>query len=92
MGWLVLLQYKKVAPVGDRVFVKVDDSEATTAGGILLPTSAQKKQTQGEVVDNGDATSLKVGFCCFCDYTFTPHQIWGRMLEQAAPKPARMVA
>lgn len=57
---LVLLQYKKVAPVGDRVFVKVDDSEATTAGGILLPTSAQKKQTQGSVVDNGDATSLKV--------------------------------
>lgn len=54
-------QYKKVAPVGDRIFVKVDDSEAKSSGGILLPTSAQKKQTQGEVVDNGDATSLKAG-------------------------------
>lgn len=54
------MQYKTVSPVGNRVFVKVDNEEATSAGGILLPTSAQKKPTQGEVVSLGDAQSLKV--------------------------------
>jgi Chaperonin 10 Kd subunit len=54
------VQYKTVSPVGNRVFVKVDNEEATSAGGILLPTSAQKKPTQGEVVSLGDAQSLKV--------------------------------
>ena len=54
------MQYKTVSPVGDRVFVKVDMSEPVSTGGILLPTSAQKKPTQGEVVSLGDAKSLKV--------------------------------
>ena len=57
---LLPVQYKTVSPVGNRVFVKVDNEEATSAGGILLPTSAQKKPTQGEVVSLGDAKSLKV--------------------------------
>jgi Chaperonin 10 Kd subunit len=59
-GSMLLVQYKTVSPVGNRVFVKVDNEEATSAGGILLPTSAQKKPTQGEVVSLGDAQSLKV--------------------------------
>lgn len=54
------LQYKKVAPVGDRVFVKIDKEEDKTTSGILLPSSAQKKPTQGEIVDIGDAKALKV--------------------------------
>ena len=54
------VQYKTVSPVGNRVFVKVDMSEPVSTGGILLPTSAQKKPTQGEVVSLGDAKSLKV--------------------------------
>ena len=53
-------QYKTVSPVGDRVFVKVDASDPVSVGGILLPTSAQKKPTQGEVVALGNAKSLKV--------------------------------
>lgn len=62
MVWSCLMQYKTVSPVGDRVLVKVDNEEATSSGGILLPTSAQKKPTQGEVVGLGDAKSLKVGW------------------------------
>lgn len=58
------MQYKSVSPVGDRVFVKVDTSEATSQGGILLPTSAQKKPTQGEIVGLGDVKSLKVKLLC----------------------------
>jgi len=53
------LQYKNVAPVGDRVFVKIDKEEEKTSSGILLPSSAQKKPTQGEVVVAGDAKALK---------------------------------
>lgn len=54
------MQYKNVSPVGDRVFVKVDKEEDKTNSGILLPSSAQKKPTQGEVVVIGDAKALKV--------------------------------
>ena len=52
-------QYKTVAPVGDRVLVKVDVSEAKSTGGILLPTSAQKKPTQGEITSVGSAKAVK---------------------------------
>lgn len=56
----VLLQYKTVSPVGDRVYVKVDVSEETTSSGLLLPVSAQKKPTQGEIVGAGTAKAVKV--------------------------------
>lgn len=46
-------QFKKVAPLGDRVFVKVDAAEATSAGGILLPSAAQEKATAGVVTARG---------------------------------------
>jgi chaperonin GroES len=44
--------------------VKVDVSEVATVGGILLPSAAQKKPTQGEVVGLGNATAVKVGSGC----------------------------
>eukprot|EP00884_Botryococcus_braunii_P004660 jgi/Botrbrau1/14195/Bobra.0291s0001.1 len=53
-------EFKTVAPVGDRVFIKVDSSEETSVGGILLPTSAQKKPTRGSVVGLGKAKAVKV--------------------------------
>jgi chaperonin GroES len=40
-------------PRGDRVFIKVSDSDQTTAGGILLPDTAQEKPQVGEVVQVG---------------------------------------
>lgn len=54
------LQYKTVSPVGDRVYVKVDVSEEKTSSGLLLPVSAQKKPTQGEIVGAGTAKAVKV--------------------------------
>lgn len=56
----VFLQYKTVSPVGDRVYVKVDSGEEKTNSGLLLPVSAQKKPTQGEVVGAGSAKAVKV--------------------------------
>ena len=54
------MQFKTVSPVGDRVYIKVDNSEEKTTSGLLLPVSAQKKPTQGEVVTAGTAKSVKV--------------------------------
>ena len=45
----VALNVSTVKPLGDRIFVKVSDSEEKTAGGILLPDSAKEKPQVGEV-------------------------------------------
>ncbi|CAL5223459.1 g5978 [Coccomyxa viridis] len=54
-------EYKTVAPVGDRVLVKVDVSEEKSMGGILLPASVQKKPTQGKVEKAGTAKAVRDG-------------------------------
>ncbi|MDR1252661.1 MAG: co-chaperone GroES [Treponema sp.] len=44
----------KVKPLADRVMVKLDKNEAKTAGGIIIPDTAQEKTQQGVVVEVGD--------------------------------------
>jgi chaperonin GroES len=44
----------KVKPLADRVMVKMDKNEAKTAGGIIIPDTAQEKTQQGIVVEVGD--------------------------------------
>ena len=61
----------KIRPLHDRVIVRREEEEAQSAGGILLPGSAQEKPNQGEVIavgsgrilDNGDVrpVDVKVG-------------------------------
>ncbi|GBF92721.1 hypothetical protein Rsub_05090 [Raphidocelis subcapitata] len=46
--------FAKIVPKGDRVLVKVAAQEEKTRGGILLPVSAQKRPTSGDVVSLGD--------------------------------------
>ena len=41
-------------PLGDRVVLKRAEAEEKTAGGILLPDSAQGKPQRGEVIAVGD--------------------------------------
>ncbi|MGA1742658.1 MAG: co-chaperone GroES [Pseudohongiellaceae bacterium] len=60
-----------IRPLQDRVVVRREENETTSAGGIVLPGSAAEKPSQGEVVavgpgrllDNGDVrpVDLKVG-------------------------------
>ena len=60
-----------IRPLYDRVVVRRNEEEETSAGGIVLPGSAKEKPNQGEVVavgdgkvlDNGEqrALSVKVG-------------------------------
>jgi len=44
----------KVKPLADRVMVKLEKNEAKTAGGIIIPDTAQEKTQQGVVVAIGD--------------------------------------
>lgn len=49
----VSLSVSTVKPLGDRIFVKVSESEEKTAGGILLPDNAREKPQVGEVTATG---------------------------------------
>jgi len=51
----------KIQPLGDRVVVERDESEAITAGGIVLPDSAKDKPARGKVVSVGDGRLLDDG-------------------------------
>jgi chaperonin GroES len=44
----------KVKPLADRVMVKLEKNEAKTAGGIIIPDTAQEKTQTGSVVAIGD--------------------------------------
>lgn len=51
----------KVKPLIDRVLVKVQESETKTAGGIIIPQTAQEKTQTGLVVAVGtDKDVIKV--------------------------------
>jgi chaperonin GroES len=49
----ITLNVATVTPLGDRVLVKVSQSEEKTAGGILLPDTAKEKPQIGEVAAVG---------------------------------------
>ena len=57
----VSLSVSTVKPLGDRVFVKVSESEEKTAGGILLPDTAKEKPQEGEVVAVGPGARSEEG-------------------------------
>ena len=50
-----------IRPLYDRVVVRRNEEEQTTAGGILLPGSAQEKPNQGEVIAVGEGKVLDNG-------------------------------
>ncbi len=48
-------------PLHDRVLVRRVDAEAKTAGGIIIPDTAQEKPQQGEVVSVGTGARAENG-------------------------------
>ncbi len=48
-------------PLHDRVLVKRLESEAKTAGGIILPDTAQEKPSEGEVIAVGAGNKAEDG-------------------------------
>ena len=51
----------KMKPLEDRVIVKQSKAETKTAGGIVLPDSAQEKPQQGKVIACGPGKLLDSG-------------------------------
>jgi len=51
----------KIRPLADRVLVKRVESESKSAGGIVIPDTAQEKPMIGEVVAVGNGTVLDNG-------------------------------
>ena len=51
----------QLQPLGDRVVVEREESEAVTAGGIVLPDSAKDKPTRGSVISAGEGRLNKDG-------------------------------
>ncbi len=50
-----------IRPLYDRVVVRRNAEEETTAGGILLPGSAKEKPNQGEIIAVGEGKVLDSG-------------------------------
>ena len=51
----------RIEPLGDKIVVKRTDAEETTAGGIVLPDSAQEKPQEGRVLSVGNGRMLDDG-------------------------------
>ena len=51
----------KIKPLDDRILVKQSEAENKTAGGIVLPDSAQEKPQRGKVVACGPGKLLDSG-------------------------------
>ena len=51
----------KFRPLHDRVLIKVLDSEAKTAGGIIIPDTAKEKPQEGEVIAVGPGGKTEEG-------------------------------
>jgi chaperonin GroES len=54
----------KVSPLGDRVLIKVQEGDSKSAGGIIIPQTAQEKTQTGVVISIGTDTEVikvKVG-------------------------------
>jgi len=51
----------QLQPLGDRVVVQREESEAKTAGGIVLPDTAKDKPTRGKIISVGEGRLNKDG-------------------------------
>ena len=68
----------KIRPLQDRVVVKRQDEETTSAGGIVLPGSATEKPQQGEVVAVGPGKNSEDGKVSPVDLKVGDHVVFGQ--------------
>lgn len=50
-----------IRPLGDRVLVERLESDTTTAGGIIIPETAQEKPQQGRIIAAGAGARNEAG-------------------------------
>jgi len=67
-----------IKPLDDRIVLKRLDAEATTAGGIVLPDSAQEKPQKGEIVAVGPGFLLDSGKRATLDVKVGDSVIFGK--------------
>ncbi|MCL2706039.1 MAG: co-chaperone GroES [Spirochaetaceae bacterium] len=84
----------KITPLGDRVLIKIAESEEKTKGGLFIPQTAQEKTQTGNVAaigDDKDAIKVKVGQQVMYDkYAGTSIKIEG--VEHLIVKAADIIA
>ena len=68
----------KLRRLQDRVVVKRQDEETTSAGGIVLPGSATEKPQQGEVVAVGPGKKIEDGSLVPVDLKVGDHVVFGQ--------------
>ena len=54
-------EYMKFKPLHDRVLIQVLDSNEKTAGGIIIPDTAQEKPQEGKVIAVGGGAKTEDG-------------------------------
>ncbi len=67
-----------IRPLGDRVLVRRQEEEATTAGGIVIPDNAKEKPGRGEVIAVGRGKSLDNGELRALDVTVGDAVLFGK--------------
>jgi chaperonin GroES len=65
-------------PLHDRIVVKRIDSDAKTAGGVIIPDTAQEKPQQGEVVSVGPGARNERGELVALDVKPGDHVLFGK--------------
>lgn len=68
----------KIKPLHDRIVVKAAEKEQTTAGGIILPDTAQEKPQRGEVLAVGPGKTLDSGTVASIDVKVGDHVYYGK--------------
>ena len=68
----------KIKPLHDRIVVKAADKESVTAGGIILPDTAQEKPQRGEVLAVGPGKTLDSGAVAPTDVKVGDHVYYGK--------------
>ena len=69
----------KFRPLGDRVVVRRVKEEVKTAGGIIIPETAQEKPQEGEVIAVGPGKRCeKTGECCKLDVKAGDKVLFGK--------------
>lgn len=67
-----------IRPLHDRVIVRRQEEEATSAGGIVLTASAKEKPNQGEVIAVGSGRVLDNGTTCPVDVKVGDIVVFGK--------------
>jgi chaperonin GroES len=68
----------KFRPLHDRVVVKRIDAEEKSAGGIIIPDTAQEKPSQGEVIAVGPGARDEAGKLIPIDIKVADHVLFGK--------------